>query len=482
MRRVSAFLLLAAVLTGGNIAYCGTVDPPYEVGTWRGFRSAAVTYTFDDQCSKQFSVALPMFNSYGYKMTFYPVINWGPPWSSLQTAASQGHEVGSHTMSHPSNLGTMSIEDQTYELVQSQNSINSHIPGNQCRTISYPNCNPSNQTLTATYYIAGRICSGALVSATPSNFYQISSIICGSQGSVNSTASFISKFTTAASQNKWCVFLIHGIDNDGGWSPLSSTILNGSLQYLDANRDIFWEATFLNVVKYIKERNNVSVSEISSTSEAVTVSVTDILDDGIYDYPVTIRRPLPAGWSSAAASQDGQPIDSSIVEVSSVKYIMFDAVPDCCDVVLTKVLAVPESLTASAGCATVALDWDDVNDSNLAGYNVYRSASSGGGYGALNGSLLSSSNYEDANIPHDTTFYYVVTAVDTNSAETGYSNEVFGGLYGDFTGNGIVEMNDLSVFLDLWPVTDCNATAGVDLNDDCTVNFSEFSVLADNWQ
>ena len=94
---------------------------------------------------------------------------------------------------------------------------------------------------------------------------------------------------------------------------------------------------------------------------------------------------------------------------------------------------------------------------------------------------MSDSNYTDNNIPHDTTYYYVVTAVDTNSNESNYSNEVFGGLYGDFTGNGIVEMNDLPDFLDFWLVDDCNETTGVDLDGNCIVNFYEFSVLAENW-
>jgi len=483
VKRVNAILLLAFFLIAGNVGYCGTIDPPYEAGTWRGFRSAAITYTFDDHCSNQFAIAVPLFNQYGYKLTLYPVPDWGPPWTSIESAGAAGHEVGSHTMSH-TNLSGMSDEDQIYEYSTSQSTINSHIPSQQCVTIAYPECQVGKQSLIDDYYIAGRVCSlGTIEATTPSNFYQINSMICGSySGAVNSTSAFVSKFTSAASSNKWCVFLIHGINSDGGWSPLSSTILTESVQYLDANRDIFWVETFGHVVRYIKERNDVSVTETTVLSDSITVQVTDTLDNGIYDYPVTIRRPLPSGWSSATASQNGQPIDSSIVEVASVKYVMFDAVPDGGDVVLTKKLAVPENLTASAGYATVALDWSDVNDSNLAGYNVYRSTNSGSGYSALNGLLLSSSNYDDANIPHDTTFYYVVTAVDTNSTETGNSNEVFSGLYGDFTGNGIVAMDDLSVFLDLWPVNDCNATAGVDLDEDCIVNFNEFAVLAENWK
>ncbi|MGA2916833.1 MAG: hypothetical protein ABSE89_12485 [Sedimentisphaerales bacterium] len=141
----------------------------------------------------------------------------------------------------------------------------------------------------------------------------------------------------------------------------------------------------------------------------------------------------------------------------------------------------PTGLTATAGFATVGLNWNDNNESDLAGYNVYRSTTSGSGYSKLNSSLLSDSNYTDSNVSHDTTFYYVVTAVDTSTNDSNFSNEVFGGLFGDFTGNGIVEMNDLPAFLDFWLVNDCNETAGVDLDENCIVNFYEFAVLAENW-
>jgi exo-poly-alpha-galacturonosidase len=55
------------------------------------------------------------------------------------------------------------------------------------------------------------------------------------------------------------------------------------------------------------------------------------------------------------------------------------------------------------------------------------------------------------------------------------------GLYGDFTGNNIVEMNDLPDFLDYWLEDDCNETNGVDLDENCIVNFYEFSAFANNW-
>jgi len=152
MKRVNAVLLFATFLVVGNVGYSRTIAPPYEVGTWQGFRSAAISYTLDDGCSNQYAIAIPMFNEFDFKLTMYPVINWGPNWTALQNAASAGHEIGSHTMSHPS-LGGLTIEEQTTELEDSQAAINAHIPGDQCVTLAYPYCSPSDQTLTAQYYI-----------------------------------------------------------------------------------------------------------------------------------------------------------------------------------------------------------------------------------------------------------------------------------------------------------------------------------------
>ena len=55
------------------------------------------------------------------------------------------------------------------------------------------------------------------------------------------------------------------------------------------------------------------------------------------------------------------------------------------------------------------------------------------------------------------------------------------GLYGDFTDDNTVDINDLPYFLSFWLVHDCNLSAEIDLNHDCTVNFYEFSVFANNW-
>jgi peptidoglycan/xylan/chitin deacetylase (PgdA/CDA1 family) len=116
-----------------------TVAPPYEVGTWQGFRTAAVSYTFDDGSPNQYAKAVPMFNELGFKLTWFIVTSpsWGWPanWTALQNAAAQGHEIASHTVTHTS-LGGMSDSLQTVELKNSKDAINAHIPGNQCITLA----------------------------------------------------------------------------------------------------------------------------------------------------------------------------------------------------------------------------------------------------------------------------------------------------------------------------------------------------------
>jgi len=332
----SQLLLVTACLLIGQMGLAQTVDSLYEIGTWSGFRDAAISYTFDDGCPNQFSIAIPMFNEFDFDLTLFTVTSWSPNWNNLRDAAAQGHEVASHTVTHPY-LNQLTLTDQQAELKNSQDAINAQVTGYKCITIAYPYCVHGNDSLCREYYIAARACQGNIESKNPHNFLNISSIICGSQGSVKTAADFNSRANSAANSKGWWVYLIHGIDNaSDGWSPTSSTELRASLEYLDANRNKFWVATFVNVVRYIIERNAASVTELSVQENSITVQVTDTLDNEIYDFPITIRRRLPTGWLSATVAQGGQDVEFRTVIVDAVKYVMFDAIPDSGNVVITK--------------------------------------------------------------------------------------------------------------------------------------------------
>jgi hypothetical protein len=102
--------------------------------------------------------------------------------------------------------------------------------------------------------------------------------------------------------------------------------------------------------------------------------------------------------------------------------------PGVCNAVM-----VQRVINASLGgpCSTptshgVTLSWATSGSANVAGYNVYRATTAGGPYAQVNSSLVTALVYDDTAVQAGVTYYYVVTAVDTNNGESGYSTEVQG--------------------------------------------------------
>ena len=340
MKAVKILMLFFGILVISSAGFSQVVDPSYEVGTWAGFRTSAVSYTFDDNDLNQLAVVVPMFNEFGYHLTLFTIIStdteWKDPnWTGLQEAAEQGHEIANHTVTHP-NFSQVDYETEEAEIVNSYNTIETNIPSQTWQTLAYPYCVRGTDSLIASYFIGARGCQGQVEPSTPRDMLNISSIICGTQGSVKTADHFNARVNSAVKNNGYCVFLMHGIDEDGGWSPTSSTELRSHLEYVAAHPDSFWVASFGDAIRYIKERNDASVTETSSTDTEVTCEVSDTLDNAIYNLPITVRRAMPAGWGDASVKQNDQVVNSQVVVEEGAAYIMFDVIPDGGPIVLTK--------------------------------------------------------------------------------------------------------------------------------------------------
>jgi hypothetical protein len=161
--------------------------------------------------------------------------------------------------------------------------------------------------------------------------------------------------------------------------------------------------------------------------------------------------------------------------------------------------AAPSGLVATAGNEIVGLDWDDNSEPDLDGYNVYRSLTSGNGYIKQNVSLVTLSEYDDDTVTNGIPYFYVVTAVDTNSLESGYSNEDSAtpdyqtcadvlaggdGLLSDLSGDCYVNYEDLETIVYYWLDTDCSSSddcEGADFEPDDDVDLIDFSTFALQW-
>jgi Abnormal spindle-like microcephaly-assoc'd, ASPM-SPD-2-Hydin len=80
--------------------------------------------------------------------------------------------------------------------------------------------------------------------------------------------------------------------------------------------------------------------------------------------------------------------------------------------------------TAQAASHSVALSWSASTSANITGYYVYRGTTAGQ-YAKINPSAPTSQlTYTDGTVQGGTTYYYVVTAVDSSNVESGFSNAV----------------------------------------------------------
>jgi Concanavalin A-like lectin/glucanases superfamily len=74
--------------------------------------------------------------------------------------------------------------------------------------------------------------------------------------------------------------------------------------------------------------------------------------------------------------------------------------------------ATPTGLTATARFGRVELDWSDVPDADLDGYDVFRATSAAGPFTRINPSRLSASAFTDTAVTGGTAYVYAVTASD----------------------------------------------------------------------
>lgn len=350
----SAVISSAIVAIVSNMSFAQTA----EIADWAGFRKAAASFTFDDGAPSHISDGAPTFDKYGYKASFHLVTNWSPDWNGFQDLANNGHEISSHSVSHPTNMGG--------EEAASKQAIESRIKQDYgCITAAYPNCNvPDNTSALSQNYIAGRICNGSWQGISdnmgkngPSDWFKVPAIMTGDQG-INSTNGFTGEMKKVIQSGGWVMFLTHGFSgkNNGSatYSPTDLSAIDSTLQWAQENDKDIWIAPFRNVAMYIKERN-ASTIEPQDGGEAGTMSfeLSHNIANNIskYDYPLSIR--VQSDWTNVKVSQNNAALESKVEN----GYIYFDAVPNAGTIVIKNADASNETpVDTSTTCKALTLD------------------------------------------------------------------------------------------------------------------------------
>ncbi|MDZ7288532.1 MAG: T9SS type A sorting domain-containing protein [candidate division KSB1 bacterium] len=86
--------------------------------------------------------------------------------------------------------------------------------------------------------------------------------------------------------------------------------------------------------------------------------------------------------------------------------------------------AAPQNLRATPYDRLVELDWDDNTEADLYDYQVYRATNATGPFTRLSSDAVRASYHFDTPVANGTVYYYKVTAVDSSTNESGFSNTV----------------------------------------------------------
>ena len=80
-------------------------------------------------------------------------------------------------------------------------------------------------------------------------------------------------------------------------------------------------------------------------------------------------------------------------------------------------------VTGTTAAHSVSLAWAASSSSNVVGYNIYRSTTSGSAYSRLTASPVAGLAYTDSSVTAGQTYYYVATSVDSSNNESSYSTQ-----------------------------------------------------------
>jgi peptidoglycan/xylan/chitin deacetylase (PgdA/CDA1 family) len=124
----------------------------------------------------------------------------------------------------------------------------------------------------------------------------------------------------------WLVLVIHGVEGIG-YEPVATDKLRAYFDYMKAQQDRLWVATFQDATKYARERMRSTVTA-KRVGEAIEVSVTHSLDPKLYDLPLTARTSVPADWTSVQFRQGSVTRTLPVQRETGNSHVMYRIAPN----------------------------------------------------------------------------------------------------------------------------------------------------------
>jgi peptidoglycan/xylan/chitin deacetylase (PgdA/CDA1 family) len=379
MKKIFPYLLSMLVLIGLFLSSSSTYAS-HVVTPFRDNKKGAVSISFDDGSQSQFTNGVPQMNARNIRGTFFIITSYVPygvlTWENLRQLASQGHEIGSHTLTH-ADLASLSATNMTqvdWELSESQRIINLNIPAASCVSFAYPSGrnNAQVEAVTSKYYIDGRNIwnsdQGSMNYYENGPSWQAADVYnLGSYSADSMNIGEINTFLNLAEQrHAWFSIYMHEVQNPTWFGQLLDDILM---------RDL-WIDTIGSIVRYVRERLSSTVIVLSENSTGITLDLTHSLDSTIYNQSLTLRSTVPSSWSSVEVRQGKNVFTVNTLSEGAETVVYYNALPNMGTITLTpsgplETVSAPSILSGtSAGTTGVSYVYSTGGSSSSLGHAV----------------------------------------------------------------------------------------------------------------
>jgi PKD repeat protein len=328
---------------------------------WKDDLFAAFSLVVDDNCVPNHDWWVDICNQHGWKMTWFVVTSsvtnnpgFSGPWSAFQRLADLGHDIQSHSVSHYSDGATRTDAELIVQYRDAIAAMEANLTGVRVTTIAWP-YGSYKRDPGAMFHIAGRGVS-AVSRPARTDYMEVGATSSGiNPAYVDATlygTSSISWLNNSGNLRGWGCGLYHYISDTSQKAA--------EVEYL-ASKTNLWVGTFTEVAKYGQERDTAVLTVLTNSADGVRFTISDEMDDTLFDYPLTVKVKMHPGWLGVQATQNGTPIASEVVSYNGALYALVQAVPDQGVVVLSKAASASFSVSPSSGWAPLTVTFADTS-------------------------------------------------------------------------------------------------------------------------
>ena len=107
--------------------------------------------------------------------------------------------------------------------------------------------------------------------------------------------------------------------------------------YIGSKSDDVWAGSLNEVLKYIYEKQTAKTDINWIRENALSLSLTDTMDDAIFNFPLTLKVNVPAEWEMVSVSQNGENSTVAVKVEDGKSFIYINVVPDKGDILVESI-------------------------------------------------------------------------------------------------------------------------------------------------